>query len=148
MRMLLIASVAALSACSAAATTPQLAGAPEAPVAASQLAPPEALPVVAASQVAAPRISCDVRTTRTAHGVRFDATARSNGPASGEYQLVITKRDRGGRSDIVQGGEYILDGGSQSLGNAEISLERGGGYDARLVLRDADGVACRAERSR
>lgn len=158
MRMLLIASLAAISACTAAASPPALSGAaepqlaaPEAPSAAlvAQDAAPEA--VVAASYEAPPpaSVQCDVRAIRTSHGIRFEASAESHRGASGEYELIITKRDRGGSSDIVQGGEYDLGAGDeQSLGNAEVSLERGGSYEARLVLRDADGVACRAERSR
>lgn len=158
MRMLLIASLAAISACTAAASPPVLSSAAEPQIAAldapsavvvTQVVAPE--PIVAASYNAPPpaSVQCDVRAIRTSHGIRFEASAESNRSASGEYELVITKRDRGGSSDIVQGGEYDLGAGDeQSLGNAEVSLERGGSYEARLVLRDADGVACSAERSR
>ena len=133
MRILLIASLSAIGACSAAASPPMLAGAPDEPV----------------SAYAEPAdVSCNVRTTRTAHGVRFEARAASETDASGEYEFVITKRDRGGSSDIVQGGEFdLIAGEAQSLGSAEVSVERGGSYSARLVLRDAGGVACSAERS-
>lgn len=160
MRMLLIASLAAISACTAAATPPVLAGAPEPEIAAPAaqivaLTPPAAFvepqPVAQASygESHAADIRCDVRVVRTSHGVRFEATALSDASASGEYEFVITKRDRGGSSDIVQGGEYdLLAGDTQSLGSAEISIERGGGYRAELVLRDADGVACSAEENR
>lgn len=137
MRMLLIASLAAISACSAAATQPQLAGRPAEPAFAYDA------PI---SAVSARGVDCDVRAVRTSHGVRLEASAISDLRASGEYDFVITKRDRGGSSDIVQGGEYSLAPGAvQSLGSAEISVARGGGYRARLVLRDRDGIACRAE---
>lgn len=127
MRMLLIASLASISACSAAASPPVLVDAP----------------------LAVEAVQCDVRTTRTPHGVRFDARAFSAAnPSSGEYEFVITKRDRNGASDIVQGGVYdLIAGEDQSLGSAEIGVERNGNYHARLVLRDSDGVACIAERS-
>ncbi|HJS79404.1 MAG TPA: curli-like amyloid fiber formation chaperone CsgH [Vitreimonas sp.] len=159
MRMLLIASLATLSACTAAASPPALAGAePQIAAPAAQIAASEALPaaiepqpVVAASYAerALPDVRCDVRAIRTSHGVRLEAVAMSDDGAFGEYEFVITKRDRGGSSDITQGGEYDLsNGASQSLGSAEVSLERGGGYEARLVLRDDDGVACAAETSR
>lgn len=137
MRMLLIASLAAISACAAAASPPVLARAPDdAPRAYDAPTQPADL-------------SCNVRTIRTSHGVRFEARASSDaGHASGEYEFVIRKRDRGGASDIVQGGAFdLVAGDTQSLGSAEISVERGGEYSARLVLRDADGVACSAERS-
>ena len=166
MRMLLIASLAAISACTAAATPPVLAGAPDENVRAIEAAAPQtaassAAAAPAARLAAAPErastpvahvradVDCDVRVIRTSRGVRFEATALSDAGASGEYEFVVTKRDRGGSSDIVQGGEYdLIAGDTQSLGGAEISVERGGGYSARLVLRDADGVACSAEESR
>lgn len=130
MRMLLIASFAAISACSAAAN-PHL---------------PTAVP---SAQFAASSIECDIHAVRTSRGVRFEAAALSEFAASGEYEFIITKRDRSGSSDIVQGGEYdLLAGYTQSLGIAEVSVERGGAYVARLILSDADGVACSAETRR
>lgn len=137
MRMLLIASLAAISACTAAASPPALSDEPVLAVEAP------------AAQLASADMSCDIRATRTSHGVRLEATALSDFAASGEYEFVITKRDRGGSSDISQGGEYdLMAGDMQSLGSAEVSVGRGGAYRARLVLRDADGVACSAEESR
>jgi hypothetical protein len=140
MRILLIASLAAISACTAVANPPVLTGASAEP----------ALAVEAqTAQFASADVDCDIRAVRTAHGVRLEASAVSEGGASGEYEFVITKRDRGGSSDIVQGGEYdLIAGDMQSLGSAEVSVERGGAYRARLVLRDMDGVACNAETSR
>lgn len=90
---------------------------------------------------------CTIEVTRTRHGLRFEALARSHGRASGEYELVLTKDDRGGSSDIVQGGPFRLGAGDEStLGSSELSLERGGRYRARLALWGADGVVCRSER--
>ena len=140
MRMLLIASLSAISACTAAANPPLLASAADEPALAVEQP---------TSWLAAADVDCDVRAIRTSNGVRFEASASSDAGASGEYELVITKRDRGGASDIVQGGEYdLIAGESQSLGGAELSVERGGGYSARLVLRDMAGVACSAEESK
>jgi hypothetical protein len=136
MKMLMIAMLAAMGACAASASPTALAGGSEEPALDTPLA-------------AASELSCDVRAIRTSRGVRFEATALSASGAAGEYEFVITKRDRGGASDIVQGGEYdLIAGDEQSLGGAEISVERGGAYSAQLLLRDADGVACSAEASR
>lgn len=128
MKTFLIAAAAVLGACSASASETFLAA--------------EATPF-------ADSMACDVLTTPTRHGVRFEAIAFSPGEAFGEYEFVISKRDRGGVSDIVQGGEFsLLAGESQALGEAEFSIERGGAYEARLTLRDADGLACEAEARR
>lgn len=95
----------------------------------------------------APQVECRISALRTPDGMRFEAHARADAPAFGEYEFVLTKHDRGGSSDIVQGGAYDLrTQASETLGNVELSLERGAHYRAALVLTDADGVACRAER--
>ena len=100
-------------------------------------------PLVAAS----PAVECNILTTSTAHGVRFSAVARADAPSSGSYEFVLTKHDRNGSSDINQGGEFRLGPDArQSLGEAELNLERRSSYHARLVLWDADGEVCRAER--
>lgn len=90
---------------------------------------------------------CTIDVSRTSHGLRFEALARSRASAYGDYELVITKRDRGGSSDIVQGGAFDLRPGREAvLGSSELSLERGGRYRARLTLWDDDGQVCRSER--
>ena len=49
----------------------------------------------------------------------------------------------------MQSGEFDLaNGQSADLGSAEISVARGGGYDARLELTTADGETCIAEEGR
>lgn len=94
-------------------------------------------------------LTCDIIRTRTSHGVELRAVASSDFRAIGEYEFVITKRDRGGSSDIMQSGEFQLANGEQAdLGNAEFSVARGGGYDARLELTTADGETCIAEEGR
>lgn len=92
-------------------------------------------------------VSCEITETRTRHGLRLEATAFSDGaPLYGEYEFVMTKRDSGGSSDMVQGGEFDFSASDrQDLGVVEVSLERGARYSARLILRDADGLVCEAE---
>ncbi len=90
---------------------------------------------------------CVIDASRTRHGMRFEARAHAFQPVSGEYEFVLTKRDAGGSSDIVQGGAFaIAAGDGEVLGGAELSLERGAHYRARLVLWGADGEICRDER--
>lgn len=106
-----------------------------------------ALPAATAAAHGARSAECTIDVARTREGLRFDALARSRAPASGEYELVITKTDRGGSSDIVQGGGFRLGAGDESLlGSSELSLERGGRYRARLVLWDGHGEVCRVVR--
>lgn len=96
---------------------------------------------------ASPVVECEILTTATAHGVRFSAVARADAPSSGSYEFVLTKHDRNGSSDINQGGDFLLGSdSSRSLGEAELNLERRSSYRARLVLWDAQGEVCRAER--
>ena len=93
-------------------------------------------------------VACDVLAETTPNGVLFSAVASSAAPASGSYEFVLTKVDRNGSSDIMQGGAFDLAAGVDAeLGEAELSLERRASYRARLVLLDDDGEICRAERS-
>jgi hypothetical protein len=90
---------------------------------------------------------CRIAVTPTPNGLRFDALARSHDYAAGQYEFVLTKIDRGGSSDIQQGGEFRLNAGAQDvLGSSELSLDRGGRYRARLVLWDSNGEICRVQR--
>jgi len=91
-------------------------------------------------------LTCDIIRTRTSHGIELRAVASSDLSAFGEYEFVITKRDRSGSSDIMQSGEFDLaNGQSAYLGSSEFSVARGGGYDARLELTTTDGETCVAE---
>lgn len=108
-----------------------------------------AQPNAMAAPVAAPMhafdsdVSCDIRVTRTSHSARF--TAFASGDSAVDYELTITKRDRGGSSDIMQAGYVDLAQGDERLGEAEISLERGGDFEARLVVLDQGDTVCEAE---
>lgn len=125
MRSILIAALAALCGCSASAG--------EASLASSY----------------APALECDVRAIPSRHGVRLEAAAFDLAGASGEYEFVVRKRDRAGDSNIVQAGEFELAPGERLvLGEAEFNLERRGGYEAQLELRDGDVVMCSAEATR
>lgn len=89
-------------------------------------------------------VSCDVRTRRSAGGLVLQARAFADRDVDGEYDLVITKSGGGNASEINQGGPLAIAAGSSvTLGESEISVERGARVHAVLTLRDADGVLCR-----
>lgn len=121
-RFTLLAGVLSLAACAAAAQ-PQ--------------------PLVAHAPMAG--LACEVRALATPHGVALEAIAYAETPLLGEYEFTITKDDSGGASDIAQGGAFeATPGREMSLGETELSLERGGRLNARLVVRDtAGGELCR-----
>ncbi|MGQ0534422.1 MAG: curli-like amyloid fiber formation chaperone CsgH [Caulobacteraceae bacterium] len=155
--LLTFAAIAALTACSAAAHTepavvpaeniapqaaPSPAGAPQATVSAMQTAAP---PQVEESR-SAPRaaISCEVRSRRTGNGVLIQARVFADRDIAGEYDLVITKSGGGNSSEINQSGPVsIAAGSSVTLGENEISVERGARVRAVLTLRDSHGQICR-----
>jgi|CXWL01.1.fsa_nt_gi hypothetical protein len=90
-------------------------------------------------------LGCDIRLTPTRRGLRIEALAQSE--RSGDYELVVSKDGPSGTSEIVQGGPIeAVDDAEFVLSASEFGVERGDRYSARLVLRDADGVFCRAER--
>lgn len=139
MKSLLFVGICALAACAANASPP--AAVAEAPAA---YVTPMSTPVSASRDV-----SCDIIRTRTSRGIELRAVASSDFNATGEYEFTITKHDRSGSSDIMQSGEFqLVRGESASLGSAEVSVARGGGFHARLELTDTDGVACVAEEGR
>lgn len=87
--------------------------------------------------------ACDIEVTRIDGGVRLEAFAPEfrASPEPLEYRFTVTKRDRAGSSDIVQGGEVV----EPLLSSVDLSLDRGAGYRARLTLRDGDGQVCATE---
>jgi len=158
MRKLLLASsmLLALAACSAAAQSQSALASPVEIEAMDAISLAEAMQDAPASELAAPAMAqpahyepaamiCDIEARRSGDIVRLVAFAESDVPAYGEYELVFTKHDRGGSSDIMQGGEFDIGRGHQELGIIETSLERGGRFDARLTISDADGIVCETE---
>ena len=98
--------------------------------------------VVAAHNDAA--VTCDVRTRRTDNGLVIQARAFADRDIDGEYDLAITKSGGGNSSEINQSGPVSISAGSSvTLGENEISVERGARLRAVLTLRDADGMICR-----
>lgn len=145
--VLALAAMLAASACGAAARSEQASPIASAPAVAahSAEAAPQATPTPV--QASAAPIECTIRTVRTANGMRFDALADGFARISGDYEFVLTKIDAAGSSDIVQGGEFNLRSGQRELlGSAELSLDRGARYRARLVLSDRGGELCRSTR--
>lgn len=99
-------------------------------------------PALKASFTPEPEPACEVRAVRTRNGVRFEATAQIDADPDSEYELVITKVDRDGASDIVQRGPL---GDGVRLGGAEIGLAAGARYRAVLTIHEADEEICRDE---
>lgn len=87
--------------------------------------------------------ACDIDVTRISGGVRLEALAPefSAAPEPLEYRFTVTKSDRAGSSDIVQGGEVV----EPLLGSVDLSLDRGATYRARLTLSDSEGQVCATE---
>ncbi len=149
----MLAALTALAACTAAArtdasvhpsdTTP-MPTAPEVIVAAPEIIAAPSLTQPARYDDAAPIVSCDIRTRRTANGVLIEARAFADRDIAGEYDLAITKSGGGNTSEISQGGPLdIIAGSTVTLGQNELSVEPGARLRAVLTLRDESGELCR-----
>jgi hypothetical protein len=147
-----MAALAALvAACSEAARSPELRTAGESAAIATddQSAPAAAHGVDAApsdfiAETDHAPVTCDIRAQRTADGVLIQALAIADRDIAAEYDLAITKTGGGGSADIDQSGAVDLAAGaSATLGENEISLERGAHIRAVLTLRDEGGQLCR-----
>lgn len=142
------AALAALSACAAAATTPD-------PPRATPLAAPLASPSIAVGEpnpqapvpvVARASVSCSIDVTPTRHGVRFEPTAQSATALAGGYRFVMTRTDASGSSENEQGGVFNLSPHARTvLSSVELSMDRGARYTALLILENERGVVCRRE---
>jgi hypothetical protein len=89
-------------------------------------------------------VSCDIRVTRTAHGMSVQPIVSADRHFSGEYSLELTTSGGGNSSSINQGGPVSVDAGSRAtLGENEVSLSRGAHLEAVLTVRDAHGELCR-----
>lgn len=146
--LLMLAAVIALGACSASANSnAALPPAQEAVELALEtpmpLPAPAPAPALQAAHADYAAVSCDVRSRRTANGVVIQARAFADSDFDGEYDLTIRKSGAN-QADISQGGEVSLAAGSSAtLGENEISLERGSRIRATLTLTDANGRVCR-----
>lgn len=90
------------------------------------------------------RITCEVRSRRTNNGVVIQARAFADRDIDGEYDLRIIKSGGGGSAEINQGGALTLEAGmAATLGENEISMERGSRVRAVLTLSDETGELCR-----
>ena len=149
----LLAALAALAACTAAARTDAsvhpagstpMPTAPEVMVAANESVSAPSLARAAHYDEAAPLVSCDIRMRRTANGVLLEARAFADRDIAGEYDLAIVKSGGGNNSEINQGGPLEIAAGSTvTLGENELSVERGARLRAVLTLRDEAGELCR-----
>jgi hypothetical protein len=90
-------------------------------------------------------ISCEVRARRTSDDTLIiQARAFADRDIDGEYDLAITKSGGGNSSEISQSGALTLRAGhAATLGENEISLERGARVRATLTLYDGDRQICR-----
>ena len=90
--------------------------------------------------------TCRILMDRTRNGVAFTAIGEFDRPVSGDYSFTVTKRGRSGSSDLVQDGPFRARAGStETLGNAEISVDRNGGYRAVLKVYSNGRQICRRE---
>lgn len=160
---------AAAAACAAAATTTQASGPSESQIvgavsdrlaeasATMAASPAENAATAAPAQYEAPpaqydapppaavsaAMTCEIRATPTAGGVRLESFAHASGPITGSYDLVVTKSGSAGSSNINQGGEFdTIEGPSASLGASEISVEPGARVHARLTVHADNGAIC------
>jgi hypothetical protein len=147
----ILAALAALAACTAAARTDASVyqgGAAPLPTAPEVIAEaPAAAPSFAQAahyDDAGPPVSCHIRTRRTPNGMLIEARAFAERDVVGEYDLAITKSGGGSSSEISQSGELdILAGSTVTLGQNELSVEPGARLRAVLTLRDETGELCR-----
>ncbi|MEQ1811021.1 MAG: curli-like amyloid fiber formation chaperone CsgH [Terricaulis sp.] len=88
-------------------------------------------------------LTCEVRSRRTSNGVLIQARAFADRDIDASYDLRIVKSGGGNSSEISQSGDFSLDAGSSAtLGENEMSFERGSHLRAYLTISDADGELC------
>jgi hypothetical protein len=103
-----------------------------------------AVPTASVLAGAAP-VSCELHVRSAGQGVVLEGIARSGVPVSGRYSLTIAKDGDAGSADIQQGGSFAVGaGGTSSLSQVDLSLERGASYNAVLTVHWQGGAAtCR-----
>ena len=145
----LIALAALLTtACTAAAATNTAitTQAPLAPAAMIQPVMAESAPAEAAFTPATYReapLTCEVRSRRTSNGVLIQARAFADRDIDASYDLRIVKSGGGNSSEVSQSGDFSLAAGSSAtLGENEMSFERGSHLRAYLTISDAHGELC------
>ena len=105
-------------------------------------APAQAATFMPATYDDAP-LTCEVRSRRTSNGVLIQARAFADRDIDASYDLRIVKSGGGNSSEISQSGDFSLDAGSSAtLGENEMSFERGSHLRAYLTISDADGELC------
>lgn len=105
-------------------------------------APAQAATFMPATYDDAP-LTCEVRSRRTSNGVLIQARAFADRDIDASYDLRIVKSGGGNSSEISQSGDFSLDAGSSAtLGENEMSFERGSHLRAYLTIRDAGGELC------
>lgn len=138
LKLAAFAALLSLAACSASAQQEEYFA--PAPTVAAHVAP--AAHVEASYRGAS--VTCDVTARRTSNGMLIEAHAFADRGVNGEYSLTITKTGRAGSSDISQGGALSLVAGEEAtLGQNEISVERGARVRALLTIHDDRGEICR-----
>lgn len=161
-----LSALALLAACSASAGTPapqavlaeappaisesvsvaDLAGAPKLAAAPAPDVAPQRAQRAPAERAELRRVSCDIRTRRTSNGLLIEAVARADETLSGDYELVIRASGGGNASDLTQAGPFTAGHGRfVTLGQSEITFERGARLDATLTLRAENGETCRRD---
>ncbi|HZK92317.1 MAG TPA: curli-like amyloid fiber formation chaperone CsgH [Stellaceae bacterium] len=87
-------------------------------------------------------VECRIEATTAGGFLRLQAIGRSAAPASGHYQLSISKRNAGGSTDNRQSGDFTLTPGEDRV-LATVMLEAAaeGHYSAQLSLNWNGGSA-------
>ncbi len=145
----LIALAALLTtACTAAAAT-NTAITTQAPLAPAAMVEPAMVETALAPAAVTPAtynsapLTCEVRSRRTSNGVLIQARAFADRDIDASYDLRIVKSGGGNSSEVSQSGDFSLDAGSSAtLGENEMSFERGSHLRAHLTISDADGELC------
>ena len=87
-------------------------------------------------------VSCAIRTTPVAGGVRLEAIATAKSAVSGSYRLSVGSNSGDASNTIVQGGAFEAAPGSENvLSTVVLGSDAGDGAEARLTVRWPGGSA-------
>lgn len=87
-------------------------------------------------------VSCSIRTTAVASGVKLDAVARVKVPVSGTYRLSVGGDTDGSSNTIVQDGAFEASPGAESLlSTVVLGSDAAEGFEARLTVHWPGGSA-------